>query len=283
MKNERIEITKSSGRKVRFSLQKLRRSLRSSGANELVVGQILDKVRDQLYQGISTKEIYKMAFGLLKGERSFFASKFKLKRAIYELGPTGFPFERFVAAVLHYSGYSTQVGEIINGNCVTHEIDVLAHKNHQTIVVECKFHVSQGLNCDVKVPLYINSRYQDVKAYWNSQPNKETQISEGWVVTNTRFSEDALQYGRCVGLYLLSWDYPKGNALKDRIDSLHLYPITVSTLLTSKEKQLLLDKEIILCRDLLSNTFRLKEIGVSDLRSHKIIHEISQLCTHKTN
>ncbi|GGH01230.1 hypothetical protein GCM10011416_19910 [Polaribacter pacificus] len=282
MKNNRIEITKSSGRKVRFSLQKLRRSLRSSGANKLLVNQILDKVRDQLYQGISTKEIYNLAFDLLKKERSYYASKFKLKKALYELGPTGFPFERYVSAILSHSGYFTEVGKILQGNCVRHEIDVLAYQNNETTVIECKFHTSQGLNCDVKVPLYIHSRYNDVKANWNADPNKITQIKEGWVVTNTRFTEDALQYGSCVGLYLLSWDYPKGNALKDRIDQLHLYPITVSTLLSSKEKQNLLDKEIVLCRELLDKPFLLQEIGVSELRAKKIIHEISELCTHKT-
>ena len=41
-------------------------------------------------------------------------------------------------------------------------------------------------------------------------------------------------------LYLLSWDYPDGESLRDRIDTLGLYPITVSTLLNKREKQFLL-------------------------------------------
>lgn len=279
MNNSSIDIIKSSGEKVKFSLEKLRTSLTRSGADEHVVNQILDKVRDELYQGISTNEIYNRAFALLKKNKSHFASKYKLKKAIYELGPTGFPFERFVSAILNYSGYNTEVGIILQGKCVTHEIDVIARKNSEATIVECKFHSDQGLNCNVKIPLYINSRYQDVKAHWTNISNANASLTEGWVVTNTRFTQDALQYGKCCGLYLLSWDYPKHNGLKDRIDRLGLYPITVSTLLTKREKQFLLSRSVVLCRELINDKFYLDHLGVSNTRKHKIINEISQLCS----
>ncbi len=113
MKNDSINIIKSSGEKVKFSLDKLRTSLKRTGADKETIDQIIDNVRDELYQGISTKEIYNRAFALLKQKSSYLASKYKLKKAIYELGPTGFPFERFVKAVLDYSGYEAEVGKII--------------------------------------------------------------------------------------------------------------------------------------------------------------------------
>src|SRR5690606_7584859 len=160
-----FDIIKSSGEKVRFSLDKLRASLGKSGADKETINQIIDRVRDELYNGISTKEIYNRAFALLKKKGSYLASKYKLKRAIYELGPTGYPFERFISAILKYSGYKTLVGEILQGQCVTHEIDVVATKNGTTTVIECKFHSEEGRNCNVKVPLYIASRYKDVKAH----------------------------------------------------------------------------------------------------------------------
>jgi len=279
MRKESLDIIKYSGEKVKFSQAKLRNSLKRTGANDTIVNQIIDKMRDELYQGISTKEIYNRAFALLKKQSSHLASKYKLKKAIYEFGPTGYPFERFVSAILKYSGYKTSVGEILKGQCVKHEIDIIAHKNSNTTIVECKFHSDQGLNCNVKVPLYINSRYQDVKAHWNSHPNKNTELTEGWVVTNTRFTEDALQYGKCCGLYLLSWDYPKNDGLKDRIDRLGLYPITVSTQLTKREKQFLLSRDVVLCRDLVGDLFYLDHLGVSEIRKEKILHEIKQLCS----
>jgi hypothetical protein len=274
---EHIEVIKSSGEKVKFSLEKLRASLNRSGADKKAVNQIIDKVRDELYQGISTKEIYNRAFALLKKKKSYFASKYKLKKAIYELGPTGFPFENFIATIFKYSGYNTEIGKILQGKCVTHEIDVVANKNGSTTIVECKFHNEEGRNCNVKVPLYIAARFKDVKDYWDSKPHK-TELNSGWVVTNTRFTEDALQYGKCIGLKLLSWDYPKEDALKDIIDRLGLYPITVSTLLTNREKQFLLTRDIVLCRDLIGDSFYLDHLGVSDTRKERILNEINQLC-----
>jgi Holliday junction resolvase-like predicted endonuclease len=279
MNSESYDIIKSSGEKVKFSLDKLRVSLKRTGADKRTIDQILNKVRDELYQGISTKEIYNRAFSILKKKKSYLASKYKLKKAIYELGPTGFPFERFVSAILKYSGYKTEVGKILQGQCVKHEIDVITHKKDETTIIECKFHSDQGLKCNVKVPLYINSRYKDVQAHWNANPKNGTKLTKGWVVTNTRFTEDALQYGMCCGLYLVSWDYPKNDSLKDRIDRLGLYPITVSTLLTTREKQFLLSRDIVLCRELLHDKFFLDHLGVSEIRKEKILNEISNLCT----
>ncbi|ARV07118.1 ATPase [Polaribacter sp. SA4-10] len=281
MNDQDISIIKYSGEKVKFSVNKLYTSLKRTGAEDAIVNQIIEKVIDELYQGITTKEIYNRAFSLLKKKKSFLASKYKLKKAIYELGPTGFPFERFVAAILKYSGYNVEVGKTLNGKCVKHEIDVFANKNNETTIIECKFHSEQGFNCNVKVPLYINSRYLDVKFHWEEKNKTKSKLTKGWLVTNTRFTEDALQYGNCCGLYLLSWDYPKNDGLKDRIDRLGLYPITVSTLLTNREKQFILNRNVVLCRDLIDDAFYLDHLGVSNSRKEKILNEIKQLCNTK--
>ncbi|MEW7290020.1 ATP cone domain-containing protein [Aquimarina sp. 2304DJ70-9] len=278
MQNQSFEVIKSSGEKVKFSLHKLRNSLKRSGAENTLIEQILNIVRDELYQGISTKEIYNRAFALLKKNKSIFASKYKLKKSIYELGPTGFPFERFVAAIFQYSGYAVQVGQIIKGKCVSHEVDVVARKNGQYLVIECKFHSEEGRNCNVKVPLYIHSRYQDIITLNREQNDGDMTPDEGWVVTNTRFTKDAIRYGECAGLYLLSWDHPRGDGLKDRIDRLGLYPITVSTLLTNREKQFLLSRDVVLCMQLIDDVFYLDHLGISEQRKQKILHEIEMLC-----
>ena len=278
MKKEKIKIVKNSGEIVDFSMDLLRKSLNRTGADDETIENIIHKVNDELYQGISTKEIYNRAFSLLKKKKSYLASKYKLKKAIYELGPTGFPFERFVGDILKYSGYETEVNYNLQGVCVSHEIDVIAHKNNETAIIECKFHSDPSLKCNVKIPLYINSRYRDVKQYWNNNPKNGTVLTQGWVVTNTRFTEDALTFGKCCGLYLLSWDYPEGNSLKERIDRLGLYPITVSTLLTKREKQFLLNRNVVLCRELVGDHFYLDHLGVSEPRKEKILNEIKLLC-----
>jgi len=270
-----IELIKSSGKRVRFSIEKLKASLRHSGADTTTINKITNTVRDELYQGISTKEIYNRAFAMLKKKKLEYASKYKLKKAIYELGPTGFPFEKFIGALYQYSGYQIKVGKVLEGKCVSHEVDVIAQKKNHHILAECKFHSEEGRNCDVKIPLYIHSRFQDV-----IESDKENKAipKEGWVVTNTRFTKDAEQYALCVGLQLLSWNYPTGNGLKDQVDRLGLYPITVSTLLSKREKQFLLSRDVVLCRQLLSDKFYLDHLGISEKRKQLIFSEISILC-----
>lgn len=278
MANEDFFIVKASGDKVLFSEDKLRASLKRSGADSKLVSQILSLVKEELYDGITTKELYNRAFGYLRRKKPVYASKYKLKKAIYELGPTGFPFERFIGAVLKYSGYKIQVGKNVSGKCVGHEIDVVAEKNGSIIIIECKFHGEQGRNCNVKIPLYIYSRYLDIKNAGDNDISNIREPDDCWVVTNTRFTKDAIDYGNCTGLYLLSWDYPKGNGIKERIDRLGLYPITVSTLLTKREKQFLLSRDVVLCRQLLKDSFYLDHLGVSEIRKTKILNEVGMLC-----
>lgn len=275
-----MDIIKATGETAEFSVDKLRKSLKRSGADDPIINEVIDKITHELYPGISTKEIYNRAFHLLKKEKSLFASKYKLKKAIYELGPTGFPFESFIAAILQYSGYETKVGVVIQGSCVSHEVDVIASKNDKTVMIECKFHGDERRNCDVKIPLYIQSRYIDIKSNWSPESNEGMRLEAGWVVTNTRFTEDAISFGKCMGLYLLGWSYPENNSLKDRIDRIGLYPITVSTLLTSREKEFLLSRDVVLCKQLIDDNFYLDHLGVSSKRKETILREIKQLCNN---
>ncbi|MCT8340636.1 restriction endonuclease [Flavobacteriaceae bacterium TK19130] len=266
-------IVKASGDRVPFSEEKLKASLRRSGADEATVTAIAATVQQELYEGISTREIYNRAFALLRQKRSHFASKYKLKKAIYELGPTGFPFEEFIGQLFLAQGFHVSVGVSMEGACVAHEIDVLAKKRDKMLLAECKFHSDEGLKCDVKIPLYIFSRFQDIR-----DKSEAARNAEGWVITNTRFSEDAEAYATCKGLKLLSWDYPKDKGLKDTIDRLGLYPITVSHLLSQREKQFLLGRSIVLVRQLLKATHYLDHLGVSEKRKSRILSEMKALC-----
>ncbi len=135
----------------------------------------------------------------------------------------------------------------------------------------------KGRNCDVKVPLYIHSRYRDILNFYDEK-NRNKSPNEGWVVTNTRFTDDALKYGKCSNLYLLSWDFPIGNGIKDRIDNLGLYPITVSTLLSEREKQFLLSRDVVLCKQLINDAFYLDHLGIAEKRKERILNEIKLLC-----
>ena len=276
MKN--INIRKASGKIVPFSVQKLTASMQRAGANKTDVSFIVDEVSKKLYEGISSKEIYRIAFGLLKKAVKPVAAKYKLKQAIMELGPSGFPFEKYIAAILEYQGYSVKVGQIVKGNCVNHEIDVIAEKGEQHFMVECKYHNQLGTSSDVKIPLYIYGRFKDVELAWLNIPGHGTKFHQGWVVTNTKFTTDAIQYGDCVGLKLIGWDYPAKENLKNLIDTMGLYPVTCLTTLRKSEKLFLLSNKIVLCKEICNNPGWLSSAGISPERINGILEEGSALC-----
>lgn len=276
-----INVTKASGEQEPFDETKLRRSLNGAGASDELINTITSSIKDLLTEGISTRKIYKEAFRQLRSESQRVAGRYKLKEAIMELGPTGFPFERFIAEILNRSGFKTEVGVKVQGDCVSHEIDVIAVKDDHYYMVECKFHNKKENRCSVQVPLYIQSRFLDVKKNWIAQSGHTGKEHTGFVVTNTRFTQDALDYGECAGLELLSWDYPKGNGLKDRIGKLNLHPITCLSSLTKAEKELLLGNGIVLTVQLYENKNSLKEIGIDQRKSNRVIREAREISNHK--
>jgi len=277
MSDTSFYIKKSSGKLEEFSFEKLKKSLKKSGALNKEINSIIETITPQLYNEITSKEIYRKAFLLLKKYNRIYASKYSLKRAIFDLGPTGYPFERLIGALLKQRGYKTEVSVVLQGECVSHEIDVLAEKNGNVYAIECKFHSNVNNASNVKVPLYINSRFIDVQKQWNSS-EKTTHLKQGWLVTNTRFTEDAINYGKCVGLTLLSWDYPKGNGISKNIDTFGLYPITTLTSLTKREKKLLIENNIILTQELVLASRKLKQLGFLTTKIKNIQTEAQKLC-----
>tara|TARA_R110000764_G_scaffold16465_2_gene45989 strand:- start:511 stop:1350 length:840 start_codon:yes stop_codon:yes gene_type:complete len=276
---DNINIIKASGEKAPFEIEKVIRSLERAGADKLLIKEIVQDIDKEVHDGMTTKKIYQMAFNILKRKSRISASKYKLKKALMELGPSGYPFEKFVGKVFDHEGFDTKVGVIVQGNCVQHEVDVIAQKDNKHYMIECKYHSDQGRFCNVKIPLYIHSRFLDVEKQWQKQQGHKTKFHHGGVYTNTRFTSDAIQYGACAGLMLTSWDYPKGNGLKERIDRLGLHPLTSLTTLTKAEKSKLLDKGIVLCKEINENPSLLEQIGIPKQRQKNILKDSRELCT----
>jgi hypothetical protein len=274
---EELIVTKASGEEVVFSMDKLRQSLRNSGATEEQVEKVIKVIEPQLFNGINTKKIYTWAFSILKKSTGSVAAKYQLKKAITEFGPSGFPFEKFIGKLFERKGYHVKVGIIVQGTCVSHELDVVASSETEHMMMECKFHSTQGKMSDVKVPLYIHSRFNDVKSQWLLNKQIKDKKLKAWVVTNTRFSPDALRYGTCAGLNLLSWDYPLNESIKVMIDKYKHYPITCLTLLTKPEKEHLLENNVVLCSELKEDYARLNALHIPDKRLQQIKKELEKL------
>ena len=275
-----MKIVKHSGDIVDFNPEKLKISLLKSGANSDVVNDILKSIRKELYEGIPTKKIYKMAFALLKKEANAHAARYNLRSALQLLGPSGFFFEKYIARIFQAEHFETKLNLTLQGKCISHEIDVLIKKNNLISMVECKFHAGREAVSDVKVPMYILSRFNDLKDKEYSIFSKKDSISKCWIVTNNRFTSDAIAFAKCSGLNLLSWNYPELNNLKTKNDFDYLYPVTCLTTLSHGEKDKLLILDVLLVKEIVNNSECLEKIGLSPNRIKNVLKEASELCKY---
>ena len=266
-----------SGEKELWDPRKLERSLRAAKASPKLTHEILGHIEKDLRDGMRTDDIYSHAFVLLKEYDRPAASQYSLRRAIMQLGPSGFPFEKFVAQILRAQGFQTKVGTIVRGACVDHEVDVVAEKADERILVEAKFHNSPDIKSDVKVALYVHARFQDIEKRLENQDGDE-HFNRAWLITNTNFTSQAIQYGNCAGLSLTGWNYPKGRTLQDLVQETQTHPVTCLTTLSDPQKSRLLESGIVLCTDVMSNTNTLKRIGVSNANIDAIVQEGASLC-----
>lgn len=273
-----ITITKADGTKEFFKVEKLRRSLRRAGASPTEINEIIAEVDQTLYDGIKTQEIYRNAFALLREGRPTAAARYSLRRALFNLGPTGFPFEQFLGRLFEKEGYSTRTGIMIQGKCAEHEIDIAAYRADHSFVGEAKFHARPGIKSDLQVAMYSYARLLDLKEERICMDDV-CGITEFWLITNTKFTSTARQYGTCVGLKMLSWDFPKNNNLHDRIQRAGVYPITVLQSLSASQKETLISRQIILCEDILKNEHLLRHLHLSKRKHEALLQEVSEICT----
>lgn len=269
-------IKKTNGRLESFSLDKLRKSLRFTGASDAQVDQVLDDIKEHLVDGMTTRALYKMAFAQLRKISRALAAYYGTKKALLELGPDGYLFEKFVAKAFQAMGYETEVGVTLEGKCISHEVDVIATSKERKILVECKFHNTHDRSNDIKIALYIQARREDLKA----GPYGD-KFDDFWLISNTSFSDDAKQYSTCVGLHLWGANFPPQNTLQDFIKDYSLHPVTCISSLKKFEKRMLLDSEVLLVNEIKSNPELLKDIGLDKKRVFQVLKEIEKIQSSK--
>ncbi|MEX0918182.1 MAG: ATP cone domain-containing protein [Candidatus Paceibacterota bacterium] len=272
-----VNIIKADGSIEPFKEEKLQNSLRKAGASDSEVTSVLSRVEKELRENISTEEIYRKAFAYLREEEVPAAARYSLRRALFGLGPTGFPFEDFLARIFEEEGYTVSTGTVIEGNCVPHEIDIAAYKEDHSFVAEAKFHARPGIKSDLQVALYCQARKLDLESRKICEADV-CGISEFMIITNTKFTSMAKQYANCAGLSLLSWEYPKEHNLHDRIRATGHYPITVLQSLSNAQKQALVSRNIIVCNDLVKRPQVLRHVHLSERKVEAVLSEARQLC-----
>ena len=255
---------------------KLEWSLRRAGAAVSTAERIRHAIELSLAHGAHTSDIYKRAFQMLRHSSRPSAARYSLRRALFEFGPTGHPFEAYVAELFKKEGWVVEYRRVIPGKCVTHEVDVYAKKGGEFLAAELKYHNDPGYKTDVKVALYVKARFDDI---WNCDPaiSKTCPVDHGFLITNTKFTKDAVQYAKCSNINLLGWSYPTEGNLYDRIMATGLYPITSLTLLKKSEKKLLIDQGTVTCEQIIDNSDLLRTLNLSPERIGAIRAEATTL------
>ncbi len=223
-----------------YSEEKIIKSLERIGASKDEIKEVLSELH-KLPEKITTKELFRFIYQKLKLPLK---TKYNLKKAITLLGPSGYPFEHFIAHLLGRLGYQTETNIIVKGKCVNHELDVIAQKGEDKFFIESKFHLRESKKNDVKIILYFYGRIIDL--YENNYQFKP------WLWTNTKFTQDAIDFALCRKIKLTASNYPSDENLFRLIDKTKAYPVTILTCLKFNSCYNLIKSDIILVEDLLS-------------------------------
>ncbi|MDO8575172.1 MAG: ATP cone domain-containing protein [bacterium] len=278
-----INVIKANGRIESFNPSKLMTSLMNAGTSEEDSKRILEEVLQEVEgQTLPTNKIYKKAFHHLNEVAHHASIRYSMRRALIELGPDGFAFEKFFAEILKRKGYETMVDQLIYGKCVPHELDVVAwKKSGELVMVESKFHNEFGFKTDLKVVLYVNARFQDLSFNEYSYGGMKMKMTSGWLVTNTKFTERAITYALCTNMNLVGWNYPKENNLQTMIEESGLRPITNLRTLSGSEIKEFIKAGIVTCNDTNSFDPILRYLGISTSRIEEIKKEAEKVCSYK--
>ncbi|MGE5540891.1 MAG: ATP cone domain-containing protein [Bacillota bacterium] len=272
-----VEIVKTDGTVEPFDGMKLEWSLRRAGASTHAAERIRHTIEASIAPGAQTQEIYKRAFQMLRRDARPAAARYSLRRALFEFGPSGHPFENYVAELFKKEGWDVEYRRVIPGKCVSHEVDVYAKREGEFLAAELKYHNDPSYKTDVKVALYVKARFDDI---WQCDPKTENTcpVDHGFLITNTKFTRDAVQFANCSGIKLLGWSYPLEGSLYDRIIATGLYPVTALTMLKKTEKKLLIDQGVVTCDQIRENRDLLRALSIPPERVGAILAEANTLC-----
>lgn len=270
-------IIKAGGVSEEFDPSRLIASLERAGAGAHAAERISRIVTDMLVPGMSSREVYARAFALLRKESRPVAARYALRRALLELGPTGHPFEDFISHLYTSEGWQVETRKMIKGKCVSHEVDFYASHAGESmhLAAELKYHNDPNYKTDLKVALYVKSRFEDIFAC--DPKTRECPIDRGLLVTNTKFTSEAIAYAECAGVELLGWGYPIQDSLFMRMSRAKIYPITTLTRLSHSEKTLLVDDGTIAVDEITRNRRRLDVLRLPADRIGDILAEAEGL------
>lgn len=275
-------IVKADGVHEEFNPVRLVASLKRAGAGERTAQRVVQEITERIIPGMSSHEVYSRAFRLLRRESRPIAARYALRSALLDLGPSGHPFEDFMSHLYRADGWEVETRKMIHGHCVMHEVDFYAShpERKEHIAAELKYHNNFNYKTDLKVALYVKSRFDDI---FSCEPEiRSCAVDRGLLITNTKFTSEAIAYAECAGVELIGWSYPAHDSIFVQMSRAHVYPITALTRLSRAEKRLLIDVGVTAVDEITSDRRRLDPLRLSAKKVGELLAEAEGLLSLDT-
>jgi len=243
-----VFVTKADGTKQLFDREKVVRTCLRMGASRRTADEVAERVEKSLYDGIPTSKILQMTFRLLRKYKPAFRHLFDLRRGL-SLMDSKPEFESFVQILLAHNGFDVSPNRLLTGRCVTHEVDAIARKGGVTYFVEAKHHVSYHALTGLDESRIARAILEDVSEGFELGKNS-LKVDRAMIVTNTRYSEHAIRYGKCRNILQIGWSSPVDLSLQNMIGEKNLYPLSCLRDLKHETKTKLVNSGIVLLKQL---------------------------------
>lgn len=276
------KVVKRNGFEELFDVNKLCDSIQMTGVSEDLANQVCGIVAKSIDSNVSTEEIFKTTRNYLYQHDAGIAAIYALERGLSALGPSGFVFEQYVAALFREMNYDVTTNVYAQGEGVTHEIDVWAEKGNAVFVIEAKYRNDFKAKTHINQVMYADARLQDIAR--QAKKNGDTREYYIWLITNTKFTDNAINYVQFRDMQLMGWDFPKYINLMKIVYEKKLYPVTILPSITKQALKNMALVDVILVKTLKGfsvDDFKNK-LSLSMSLSKKLHQEVADLMKKNT-
>lgn len=249
-----VYVMKANGTRQLFDRAKVVRTCLRVGASGKIAEEVARRVEDRLYDGIPTSKILQLTFRLLRKYKPSTCHILDLRRGLGLMGSKP-EFESFVQVLLARNGFNVAPNRIIAGKCAEHEVDAIAKKDGVTYFVEAKHHVSYHTPTGLDESRIARAILEDVTEGFELG-RSNLRIDRAMIVTNTRYSEHAMHYGKCRNILQIGWRSPANLSLQNLIEEKNLYPLSCLRGLENENRINLVNSGVVLVKQLLEENMR---------------------------
>lgn len=244
---------------------KVVKALQRYGFTGKEVDVLLSRIEAQLYNGITTKKLLQ----LISNEADSINFTFKKNdlRTALGLMRSKPDFEIFVQELLRGLGYKVSTNKVIQGYCVTHEIDGVAERDGKLYYIETKHHSKTHIRTLFGDSLAVKAKLDDIR-HGYSEGKNDYDFEGAILICNTKMTQHADDYSRCVGIKHIGWNSPSGNGIDVLIEKSGVYPFTILPGLSKQEIRKLQSLNVVTVKDVIKlKSSSLGESRLSELKA----------------